>query len=106
MSEETGDPLNHVKWAAWGVVDIERLERMQRRNYIKRARAELAFKGIELKCGGSKTTPYYAVQPVEVTETSPLKAVSHTAAGVDAFKKVCAHAVSVLEPQGVTHHVD
>lgn len=100
MSEEAGDPLNHVKWAAWGVVDIERLERMQRRNYIKRARAELAFKGIELKCGGSKGVPFYAVAgtntPMETT-TFGSKG-RHTAAGADAFKKICVHAVSMLEP--------
>src|SRR6266436_5511838 len=53
--------MNHIRWAAWGVVDIEALERMQRRNYIKRARAELVEKGITLNCGGSKATPWYGI---------------------------------------------
>lgn len=99
MSTKEGDPLNHVKWAAWGVIDIERLERMQRRNYIKRARAELASKGFELKCGGSKGVPFYALAEASTPmETTAFGGKGHTAAGADAFKKICARAVSMLEP--------
>lgn len=100
MPEETNaeasDKLNHVKWAAWGVVDIEALERMQRRNYIKRARAELHAAGLKLECGGSKTTPYYAVVAVD---DEVKKVTRQIAAGADAFKKICAHAVGMLEPE-------
>ena len=78
--------MNHIRWAAWGVVDIEALERMQRRNYIKRARVELAEKNITLNCGGSTQTPWYAV----VLLTTDGKTVpKHAAGGKDAFKKVC-----------------
>ena len=78
--------MNHVRWAAWGVVDIEKLERMQRRNYIKRARAELEEQGIALECGGSKTTPWYSIiLPPTDGKTIP----KHSAGGVGAFKKVC-----------------
>ncbi len=79
--------MNRIRWAAWGVVDIEKLERMQRRNYIKAVRAELAEKRIELVCGGSTQTPYYAmILPTADGKTIP----KQTAAGVDAFKRICA----------------
>jgi hypothetical protein len=86
--------MNRVRWAAWGVVDIEKLERMQRRNYIKAVRAELAEKNITLECGGSTQTPYYQIilpapngqLGVRYDQTIPKQAV----AGENAFKKVCA----------------
>ena len=77
--------MNHIRWAAWGVVDIEALERMQRRNYIKRARAELAEKSIELACGGSTKTPWYSI----VVPTADGKGNAKAVGGEHAFKKVC-----------------
>lgn len=84
--------MNHIRWAAWGVVDIEALERMQRRNYIKRVRSELGVLGIELECGGSKQQPYYLVS-IPDTYVKKHYAVDvkkhHAIAGKDAFRKVC-----------------
>jgi hypothetical protein len=98
--------MNHIRWAAWGTIMLdnqEQLDRMQRRNYIRRARAELAQVGIKLECGGSTTKPHYAVVfPVVVGETT-IKGVkvskykTHTAGGEDAFKKVCMY---ILEEVG------
>jgi len=90
--------MNRVRWAAWGVVDIEKLERMQRRNYIKAVRVELAAKNITLDCGGSTASPYYAITlPTTDGKTTP----KHTAAGEGAFKKVCAW---LLEQLGEEAH--
>jgi len=78
--------MNHVRWAAWGVIDIETLERMQRRNYIKRTRAELSKDNITLSCGGSSNNPWYAIiLPTPDGRTIP----QHAVGGEDAFKKVC-----------------
>ena len=79
--------MNHIRWAAWGVVDIEALERMQRRNYIKRARVELAEKGIVLSCGGSTQTPWYSVTLPPASGENIVK--QQASGGRDAFKKVC-----------------
>ncbi len=78
--------MNHLRWAAWGVVDIEKLERMQRRNYIKRSRTELAEHSVMLECGGSTVNPYYRiVLPTAEGEDKPR---THAVGGVDAFRKV------------------
>jgi hypothetical protein len=78
--------MNHIKWAAWGVVDIEKLDRIQRRNYIKRSRKELEEIRCSLNCGGSTQTPYYQIiLPTTDNKTIP----KHAAGGLDAFKKVC-----------------
>lgn len=92
--------MNHIRWAAWGVVDIEHMptdmapgkgtQRQARRNYLKKVHAELAELGYSLHPGGSTNTPYYMVM-------HDLTANKHTAAGQDAFKKVCAW---VLEKVG------
>ena len=90
--------MNRVRWAAWGVVNIEALERMQRRNYIKAVRNELMEQKILLDCGGSTKTPYYQfVLPTTDGKTIP----KYTAAGPDAFKKVC---VKLLERLGEAAH--
>jgi len=77
--------MNHIRWAAWGVVDIEALERMQRRNYIKRSRIELDEKGIVLSCGGSTHTPWYSIKIPTPDGKGNIKA----AGGREAFKQVC-----------------
>jgi hypothetical protein len=90
LSASESDPLCHAKWAAWGVIDIEKLERMQRRNYIKRTRNEFAACGWALTCGGTTRSPHYRL------EFSPdHKAVSFT--GPDAFRRACADVVKQLE---------
>lgn len=53
--------MSHVSFAAWGSVDVEKLERMQRRVYIRHVREELAKHHLALECGGSKQRPYYAL---------------------------------------------
>lgn len=83
--------LDHLKWAAWGVIDIEKLERMQRRNYIKKVRAELGPHGVKLECGGSTRVPYYRVHNESTS-------VTQFAAGGDAFKRVCLAVLEKLEP--------
>jgi hypothetical protein len=91
MESTTGEgAMNHIRWAAWGVIDIETLERMQRRNYIKRARADL--EGIaKLECGGSTVRPYYRIEfPTPKPEAGEHpKPCSHAVGGDQAFKKVC-----------------
>jgi hypothetical protein len=86
--------MNHIRWAAWGVIDIEKLERMQRRNYIKRARAELKAADIKLECGGSTNVPFYRVSlPGD-------KAQSQGYGGPASFQKVC---VWTLQKVGDDH---
>lgn len=82
--------LDHLKWAAWGVIDIEKLERMQRRNYIKKVRKELEPHSVKLDCGGSTRVPYYRVHD----DTN----FAQIAAGDDAFKRACLAALEKLEP--------
>jgi hypothetical protein len=106
--------MNHIRWAAWGVVDIEALERMQRRNYIKRSREQLAAVNIKLECGGSTQTPHYLVSlPTPLVEIKMghggaaktlEKAEGHAAAGKDAFKKVCTWVLQKTEDKENTAH--
>lgn len=77
--------MNHIRWAAWGVIDIDAmLDRIQRRNYIKRARKELADIGAVLHCGGSTQVPWYRIV------LSKEKDKAFVVAGEDAFKKISA----------------
>jgi hypothetical protein len=92
--------MNNIKWAAWGVIELdnpERFDRIQRRNFLKKVHAELAEKGFKLQIGGSKTNPWYSVNLA--TDTSAK--ARHVSAGKDAFKKVCAW---VLEQLGEDTH--
>lgn len=88
-TEET-DPLAHIKWAAWGVINIEKLERMQRRNYIKRARSEADSIGWELSCGGSTRSPHYRLASKEGSHI-------HSKVGDGAFASVCSALLTFLE---------
>jgi hypothetical protein len=82
--------MNHIRWAAWGVINIEALDRMQRRNYIKRTRAELAKKGITLSSGGSKSVPWYSISLPRAEGAPPeKKADKGVAGGEGAFRNVC-----------------
>ena len=97
--------MNYIMWAAWGVVDIEALDRMQRRNYIKRCRAELALRYVKLDCGGSTANPHYIVTPLVAPSTgASLEAggsVTQKAfGGVGSFKKACEH---ILNELGIGH---
>jgi len=86
--------MNHTKWAAWGVVDLEALDRQQRRNYLKKVRDELAARDLELHSGGSTKTPFYAIN--YAAKDKP----SQCYAGVDAFKKICAWSLEQLGEAG------
>lgn len=44
--------MSGVHFAAWGSVDVESMERIQRRTYIRRVREQLKPHGITLECGG------------------------------------------------------
>lgn len=96
--------MNHIRWAAWGVIDIEALDRIQRRNYINNVRAELRALNIDLHCGGRNQFICYGVQlPGAVTKCVSAKAAAQDRlhkqvfAGKDAFKKLCAWLLVKLE---------
>lgn len=79
--------MNHIRWVAWGVVDVDgTMDRQQRRNYLRKIRAELT----ELRCGfnigGNKRTPYYVIH--RDLDNGVIK--KQACAGEDALKKVCA----------------
>jgi hypothetical protein len=77
--------MNHVRWVAWGVIDVEAMDRIHRRNYLKRLRKELPA-GIRLESGGVKGAPWYKM---ERDQPSGAQTKTHAAAGMDALKKVC-----------------
>lgn len=79
--DDKKDALGIVRWSAWGVFDIEALDRLQRRNHIKRVREALATVGCELHCGGSTNKPYYQVKLPDDKKKA--------FAGKDAFRKAC-----------------
>jgi len=98
--------MNRLKWAASGVIDIEKLERMQRRNYINHVREELKLHGCTLECGGGRAGPYYRIYrnaaPTGVGERpaqewSVVTAPHERQAG-DAFSRVCYKALVKLDP--------
>jgi hypothetical protein len=92
--------MNRLKWAAWGVIDIEKLERMQRRNYINHVREELKQHGCTLECGGGRAGPYYRVYKQRVhgdLEWSVLTTPHERQAG-NAFSRVCYKALVKLDP--------
>jgi len=89
--------MNLIRWAAWGTINIETLDRQQRRNYLKKVRAELAEKGYSLQPGGSTQRPWYMVTK-DGEEGQNNKQI---AAGEGAFSKVCAW---VLEHTGEAAH--
>lgn len=80
--------MNHVRWIAWGVIELEKLERMQRRNYIKKIREDVTPLGITFDCGGVSSNPWYQM----VISASPAlgraeKRQAH--GGTDAARKIC-----------------
>jgi len=81
--------LNHTKWAAWGVVNVEALDRQQRRNYLKKVREELAAVGYALHPGGTTQQPWYRAENVSMAKKQVIS-------GPDAFQKICACVLSDL----------
>jgi len=79
--------MNHIRWVAWGVIDVDgTMDRQQRRNYLRKIRAELH----ELRCGftigGNKRSPWYAIHRNKDDGTIKKQAY----AGENALKKACA----------------
>lgn len=75
--------MNHTKWVAWGVVNVEALDKQQRRSYLKKLRGEMAEVGFTLHPGGSTQVPWYRVEGTPESK-------AHTIAGTDALKNICA----------------
>jgi len=84
--------MNHIRWAAWGVIDIEKIPSdhtsggngQARREYLKKVRQELSELNMILHVGGSKNIPWYGIGLRGEDKTMGVKA------GDDAFKKLCA----------------
>lgn len=100
--------LSYLRWAAWGVVDIEALERMQRRNYINHVREELKLHGMQLEVGGSANAPYYRVfcyaAPTGAGEKPKLEWQGTSATSAfkqHAFKAVCLAALTRIDPKAL-----
>lgn len=98
--------LTRLRWAAWGVVNIETLERTQRRNYINHTREELKLHGLTLECGGTTSQPYYRIfEAGGVTVPgSGAKPKWSTTCGSStgdksAFTKVCLEALKRIDPE-------
>lgn len=96
------EDLAYIRWAAWGVMDIEVLQREPRRNYLMSVRAELATRGYKLECGGTMTQPYYRIYLDHVDANSagatPWSVTSSTAVK-DAFMHVCRNFLMREDPE-------
>lgn len=90
--------LARLRWAAWGVINIEQLERMQRRNYINHVREELKLHGMHLEAGGSKPRPFYRVFVQGDTDKVPSWAFASSRNDDKAFQNVCLHALLKIDP--------
>jgi hypothetical protein len=93
--------VNNIRWAAWGVIDIENIpsdqttggNRQARRSYLKKVHEQLQPLGLRLHIGGSAQNPWYCVESLKGEK------FKHVSAGKDAFKKICAY---ILEQVGDT----
>lgn len=88
--------LDHVKWAAWGVIDIETMERMQRRKYLQCVRKQLKSVGIALECGGNRKSPYYSVHTSDEPPTGARWTYTR-GTHEEAFKGLCQAVLKYLE---------
>lgn len=91
--------MSELHFAAWGSVDFEKLERIQRRNYLKRARQELKKHGLYIHAGGQKGHPVYNVQVyLHAGDPNNLEMEKiQTYAGEKAFAKACQFAIDLIE---------
>jgi hypothetical protein len=75
--------MSATSFAAWGSIDVEKMDRLQRRNYINKVRAELKAAGYSLHSGGqAPIKAHYAL-------SSPAETKVFAARGEKAFQKVC-----------------
>lgn len=90
--------MSHIHFAAWRSVDIESLERMQRRIYIKRTRVELARYGLELEAGGQRTNPHYILRygPSHLAAITTADDRIFAANGEHAFSRVMEKALELI----------
>lgn len=89
--------LSHTMWAAWGVVDVETLQREPRRNYLKTVRAELETRGYGLECGGIGKRPFYRIYEALGTEPGD-KVWTVTNATGGGFGDVCKAFLERVDP--------
>jgi len=94
--------LGYMRWAAWNVIDIEALERMQRRNYINHVRQELKLHGMLLEAGGSTQSPYYRIytEAQNAKSTGPEWSTTSANYKSGAFTKVCKDTLMRIDPEG------
>jgi hypothetical protein len=100
--------LSHIMWAAWGVIDIEKLGREPRRNYILTVRAELETRGYSLEVGGIAQRPFYRIYQNGNTE-DPNKpgwatqwSVNSSSHSVGSFGFVCKQFLEKEDPDHAT----
>lgn len=90
--------LSRLRWAAWGVINVEVLERVQRRNFINHVREELKLHGMKLECGGSTKAPFYRIyteKPDGKIDWSTTSAKMQSGA----FTKVCLDTLVKIDPE-------
>lgn len=91
--------LTHIRFAAWGVIDVETLNREARRNYLKTVRAELSTRDYALVVGGVPGSLYYAIHSPVLEDGSTWKAQAHHNAWSEpAFKIVCREFLNREDP--------
>lgn len=79
--------MNHIRWVAWGVIDVDgTMDRQQRRNYLRKIRSELTEMHCEFTIGGNKRTPWYAIH----RNLDDGTAKKQHCAGDGALKRICA----------------
>lgn len=81
--------MSAVAFTAWGSVNIEEMERLQRRKYINLLREEIKEYGLVLHAGGSKGRPLYTLYKGEE------KAENRVACG--SAKDVCLIAQEIVD---------
>lgn len=100
--------LNRMKWAAWGVIDIEALDIQQRNNYINHVRQELAQHGCILECGANRAQGRSRGMFYRIAKLAPPAAAGErpktewqevTSWGTDnAFQRICLKVLQRLDP--------
>ena len=80
--------MSALAFAAWGSVDFEGMERIQRRAYLKRVRKEIEPHGLIIHSGGqAPKAPHYQVMNVD-------KKLLYTG---DSFREACTEALKVVD---------
>lgn len=87
--------MSALAFAAWGSVDFEGMDRMQRRAYLNRVRKEISGHGLILHSGGQAravngrpAVPHYQVMNVD-------KKLLYTGGS---FREACTEALKVVDP--------